>query len=130
MSTVSRKRHAQHADERWLLTYADMITLLMALFMVLFSISVVNKGKFDELAKALRESFAGPLSGGKHVNNTGAPNPQSSAQKSSPGSPVKTTPPKGTKATLSAKALQQAQAKNAAEDRSLKALKALIDARI
>ncbi|TML92117.1 MAG: flagellar motor protein MotB, partial [Actinobacteria bacterium] len=29
--------HEEHADERWLLTYADMITLLMALFMVLFS---------------------------------------------------------------------------------------------
>ena len=36
-------------DERWLLTYADMITLLMALFMVLWSISSVNICKFQEL---------------------------------------------------------------------------------
>ena len=32
--------------ERWLLTYSDMITLLMALFIVLFSISSVNISKF------------------------------------------------------------------------------------
>jgi len=35
---MARKRAHEHADERWLLTYADMITLLMALFMVLFCV--------------------------------------------------------------------------------------------
>ena len=30
---------------RWLLTYADMITLLLALFIILFSISTINKVK-------------------------------------------------------------------------------------
>ena len=40
-------------DERWLLTYADMITLLMALFMVLFSISSVNISKYQVLQHAL-----------------------------------------------------------------------------
>ncbi len=39
---------AEHEnEERWLLTYADMITLLMALFMVLFSISSVNISKYQ-----------------------------------------------------------------------------------
>ena len=50
-----RGRHGEEehgGDERWLLTYADMITLLMALFMVLFSISSVNISKF----KTLQES--------------------------------------------------------------------------
>ena len=46
-------------DERWLLTYADMITLLMALFMVLFSISSVNTSKFETLQRALDEAFSG-----------------------------------------------------------------------
>jgi chemotaxis protein MotB len=53
-------------DERWLLTYADMITLLMALFMVLFSISSVNISKYQVLQHALQKAFiGGVLDGGK-----------------------------------------------------------------
>src|SRR5213079_18098 len=62
-----------HADERWLLTYADMITLLMALFMVLFSIANVNKSKLESLSKSLNEAFSGKiLPGGKSIQQTGA----------------------------------------------------------
>lgn len=66
--------HDEHPDERWLLTYADMITLLMALFIVMFSISSVNKGKFDELSKSLNSAFNGPpvMSGGEAIKETGA----------------------------------------------------------
>jgi chemotaxis protein MotB len=60
-------------DERWLLTYADMITLLMALFMVLFSISAVNISKFHTLQEALRAAFSGNiLPGGKAIAQPGA----------------------------------------------------------
>jgi len=53
-----RKKHdAEHPDERWLLTYADMITLLMALFIVMWSVSAVNKSKFDELKSSLHAAF-------------------------------------------------------------------------
>jgi chemotaxis protein MotB len=56
----------QGGDERWLLTYADMITLLMALFMVLFSISSVNISKYQVLQRALQKAFmGGALDGGK-----------------------------------------------------------------
>jgi chemotaxis protein MotB len=56
----------QGGDERWLLTYADMITLLMALFMVLFSISSVNISKYQVLQRALQKAFmGGVLDGGK-----------------------------------------------------------------
>jgi chemotaxis protein MotB len=51
----------EHADERWLLTYADMITLLMALFIVMWSMSVVNAGKFDQLAVSLKDGFSGKI---------------------------------------------------------------------
>jgi chemotaxis protein MotB len=46
---MGAEEEAEESDERWLLTYADMITLLMALFMVLFSISSVNVSKFVTL---------------------------------------------------------------------------------
>ncbi|HET6849726.1 MAG TPA: flagellar motor protein MotB [Gaiellales bacterium] len=49
------------ADERWLLTYADMITLLMCLFMVLWSISSVNISKLQELQRSLQEAFIGKV---------------------------------------------------------------------
>ena len=66
--------HEEHPDERWLLTYSDLITLLMALFIVMFSISNVNKGKFDELAHSLNSAFNGPpvMSGGEAIKDTGA----------------------------------------------------------
>ena len=60
-------------DERWLLTYSDMITLLMALFMVLFSISSVNTSKFESLQRAMQDAFSGKiLSGGKAIQQTGS----------------------------------------------------------
>src|ERR1700709_2594307 len=69
-----RGRHATHEnEERWLLTYADMITLLMALFMVLFSISSVNISKFKTLQKSLRAAFSGNiLPGGKAIAQQGS----------------------------------------------------------
>jgi chemotaxis protein MotB len=62
-------------DERWLLTYADMITLLMALFIVMFSISSVNTSKFDALQKSLKDAFSGKIApGGESVlQNGGSP---------------------------------------------------------
>jgi chemotaxis protein MotB len=73
----SRKRRgpaAEHEnEERWLLTYADMITLLMALFMVLFSLANVNQAKVKALSKSLNEAFSGKiLPGGKALQQTGA----------------------------------------------------------
>ena len=69
-----RRGHgAEHeSEERWLLTYADMITLLMALFMVLFSISSVNISKYQTLQKSLKAAFSGHiLPGGTSVASAG-----------------------------------------------------------
>ena len=60
-------------SERWLVTYADMLTLLLVLFIVLFSISVVNTSKFIELRASLASAFGdGPksvLNGGTGIMN-------------------------------------------------------------
>jgi chemotaxis protein MotB len=69
-----RGAHAEHEnDERWLLTYADMITLLMALFMVLFSISSVNISKYQTLQQSLKAAFSGSiLPGGRSIMQSGS----------------------------------------------------------
>ena len=59
----SRLAHAEEEhenSERWLLTYADMITLLMVLFIVLFAIGQVDQKKFDKLHDGLANSFGKP----------------------------------------------------------------------
>ena len=42
---------------RWLLTYADMITLLLALFIILFAISTISSVKFSRLARQISGGF-------------------------------------------------------------------------
>ena len=45
-----KPRQEEHADEAWLLPYSDLLTLLLALFIVMFSISNVDKAKFTQLS--------------------------------------------------------------------------------
>jgi chemotaxis protein MotB len=59
------KKHAGHDEEhenheRWLVSYADMMTLLMVLFIVLFAISQVDQKKFAELKNGLAVGFGSP----------------------------------------------------------------------
>ncbi len=52
-----KQKQKKDNSERWLLTYSDLITLLMILFILLFAISNVNQSKYDQLAEALSESM-------------------------------------------------------------------------
>jgi chemotaxis protein MotB len=59
------KKHGAHDEEhenheRWLVSYADMMTLLMVLFIVLFAISQVDQKKFAELKNGLAVGFGAP----------------------------------------------------------------------
>ena len=59
---MSRRKHVEHDEEhenheRWLVTYADMITLLMVLFIVLFAMSTVEEKKFAALKEGLAAGF-------------------------------------------------------------------------
>ena len=54
--------HAPHENhERYLLTYADMITLLMALFIILFAIGQTDVAKFKRFQIGLQKSFGAKL---------------------------------------------------------------------
>jgi len=57
---MSRKRRnkEEKMDESWLLPYADMLTLLLALFIVLFAMSEVDVKKFEKLASIFQTEFA------------------------------------------------------------------------
>ncbi len=46
-----------HADERWLITYADMITLLLAVFIVMYALSDTNLRKFNSFAQSMSSVF-------------------------------------------------------------------------
>src|SRR4051794_36530511 len=119
-----RSRHGGgevESEERWLLTYADMITLLMALFMVLFSITSVNKAKLEVLSKTLQEAFSGKvLPGGTSIRDSGA-NPDANK----PASPQ---PPIPAITAIVGESLGQAQAKaKAKEQEDFRRLKEQID---
>jgi len=56
---ISRKlkhKHSQHL-ERWLVSYADYMTLMFALFVVLYAMSIVKEESFDVLSESLGEIF-------------------------------------------------------------------------
>jgi chemotaxis protein MotB len=90
---VSKKRrsggHEEEVEngERWLLTYADMITLLLALFIVLFAISTVNQKKFLALALGLKQTFnptANVLPSNSGLLNNASLTPTAGSQLSKP----------------------------------------------
>lgn len=57
-----RRQHEEEHDnkERWLVSYADFITLLFAFFVVMYSISSVNEGKYKVLSQTLEGVFNAP----------------------------------------------------------------------
>lgn len=62
---MARKKYEDEADshERWLVSYADFITLLFAFFVVMYAISSVNEGKYRVLSDALGSAFGRPSIG-------------------------------------------------------------------
>ncbi|MFN3580621.1 MAG: flagellar motor protein MotD [Pseudomonas sp.] len=58
---MRRRRQEEHENhERWLVSYADFITLLFAFFVVMYSISSVNEGKYKVLSDTLVGAFNQP----------------------------------------------------------------------
>lgn len=81
-----KKKHPEHVNlERWLVSYADFITLLFAFFVVMYAISQADMAKFKAVAGSMKAAFhsgteggAMPLNGaagGDTVNQFDSPNP-------------------------------------------------------
>ena len=112
-SSRGRRRGGGHAEEhenseRWMVTYADMLTLLLVLFIVLYAISQVNTSKFSELKSSLASAFKNGqpsvLSGG-----SGIVSGDSAGQQANPNLPVfaPTQPGKPTAAAQDRQAAQR-----------------------
>ncbi len=53
-----KEHHEEHADETWLLPYSDLLTLLLALFIVMFAMSNVDKEKYEKLSQQFNIVFS------------------------------------------------------------------------
>ena len=82
-----RTRHEEHQNhEAWAIPYGDLVTLLLAFFVVMYSISTVNEGKYRAVSDALSAAFRGaprtinPVEVGKGHTGAGAGHEASMAQ--------------------------------------------------
>jgi chemotaxis protein MotB len=73
------KKHEEHANhEAWAIPYGDLVTLLLAFFVVMYAISSVNEGKFRVLSDSLQAAFRGtpktlePIQVGMKTRGSGA----------------------------------------------------------
>ncbi len=92
-----RKSHEEHVNhEAWAIPYADLMTLLLAFFVVMYAISTVNEGKYRVMADALTAAFGGaprtinPVQIGNHQlqgADFDRPSPIKSGAKQGPSAP-------------------------------------------
>ncbi|WP_207455046.1 OmpA/MotB family protein [Herbiconiux sp. SYSU D00978] len=61
MSKPSRRKREEHEEhenhERWAVSYMDMVTVLMCLFIVLFAMATIDQEKYEELKNSLATGF-------------------------------------------------------------------------
>ena len=70
-----RRKHPEHANhERWLISYADFITLLFAFFVVMFASSEANKAKARKVSQSVEKAF-GKSVASEHIETAPPPVP-------------------------------------------------------
>ncbi len=130
-ATKGRRRHEEEHEEheneeRWLVSFADMMTLLFCLFMVLFAISSVNTSKFESLKRSLSESFNGAvLSGGTAIIEKGSTDDQDDISATPPVQSI--MPLEAVKASLEDSKADNRSKAAASEQATFKELKKRID---
>ena len=130
MSAARRHKkhhHEEHENhERWLVSGYDMMTLLFAVFVVLFAISSTNISKVKLLEQSLQEAFSGPvLTGGRAMMKTGD---ESEAEKAPANPPLPTlSPAQALAQAMNPQDAEEAAEQAQAEERSFQDLKKRID---
>lgn len=63
MSRKHTEHHEEHADENWLVPYSDLLTVLLALFIVLFAMGKTDEKKMGEMGRSFHMAFGGGRGG-------------------------------------------------------------------
>jgi len=141
-----RKKHEEHLNhEAWAIPYGDLVTLLLAFFVVMYAISSVNEGKYRVLSDSLFAAFRGaprtmqPIQVGEKQVGSGADVKTTLVEQAmiegQPRSmlaplPVKSTSPARAEAELNAKQSARARALQQVADQVAKAMDDLVKANL
>ena len=137
---MKKHKHEDHVNhEAWAIPYADLMTLLLAFFVVMYAVSVVNEGKYRVMSESIIEAFNGnnkqiqPV----HSNNAtpSAPVPAKRSSSTTPPSlrphlavplPTQALPPQMTQGSLTTRDAAQHNLQQI-QDEVQQALQPLID---
>jgi len=110
------EKHANH--ERWLVSYADFITLLFAVFVVLYAMGQSDKKKVEEVMASIQASFG--------MAAAGAPAPKINVLQSKPITVIPSLKPEVS--VTPAARIRSGQAKTRAEEKDFRQIKSSIEA--
>lgn len=141
---MRKHKHEEHMNhEAWAIPYADLMTLLLAFFVVMYAVSVVNEGKFRVLSQSMTEAFNGssnviaPLSPTRvQPHNISPAIAGPAGQAGSSFNPIALPipshprPPQGSKAHDGSDSASQQENLGHIEDQVRKALQPLIDRKL
>ncbi len=112
------EKHANH--ERWLVSYADFITLLFAVFTTLYAMSQTDKKKVEEIMQSLQQSFG--------MVTAGAPSPKINVIQSKQIAVVPTIKPEISVLPGSTRTAATGKGKGHAEEKDFRQIKSSIEA--
>lgn len=112
------EKHANH--ERWLVSYADFITLLFAVFTTLFAMSQTDKKKVEEVMQSLQQSFG--------MVTAGAPSPKVNVIPSKSISVIPAIKPELSITQGTRRLSATGQARTRAEEKDFRQIKSSIEA--
>jgi chemotaxis protein MotB len=112
------EKHQNH--ERWLVSYADFITLLFAVFTTLYAMSQTDKKKVEEIMQSLQQSFG--------MVSAGAPSPKVNVIESRQMAIMPTIKPEVTVLPGPARTQATAKGKGRAEEKDFRQIKSAIEA--